>query len=45
MEDPIPIKPDRSLLLGRQTSKWSLSDVAFQENNFNQKLTWILTMT
>ena len=23
MEDHIPIRPDRSLLLGRQTSKWS----------------------
>ena len=44
MEDPIPIKLDRSLLLGGQTSKWSLSDVVFQENNSNQKLTWILTM-
>ena len=23
MEDQIPIRPDRSLLLGRETSKWS----------------------
>ena len=23
MEDHMPIRPDRSLLLGRQTSKWS----------------------
>ena len=33
MEDHIPIRPDRSLLLGRQTSKWSLCDVVFHENN------------
>ena len=33
MEDHIPIRPDRSLLLGRQTSKWSLRDVVFHENN------------
>ena len=33
MEDHIPIRPDRSLLLGRQTSKWSLWDVVFHENN------------
>ena len=26
MDDHIPIRPDRSLLLGRQTSKWSLWD-------------------
>ena len=31
MEDPI--RPDRSLLLGRQTSKWSLLDVVFHEND------------
>ena len=33
MKDHIPIRPDRSLLLGRQTSKWSLWDVVFHENN------------
>ena len=33
MEDHIPIRPDRSLLIGRQTSKWSLWDVVFHENN------------
>ena len=33
MEDRIPIRLDRSLLLGRQTSKWSLSDVVFHENH------------
>ena len=37
MEDHIPIRPDRSLLLGRQTSKWSFWDVVFHENNFNSK--------
>ena len=35
MEDHIPIRPDRSLLLGRETSKWSLWDVVFHENNSN----------
>ena len=29
MEEHIPIRPDRSLLLGRQTSKWSYWDVVF----------------
>ena len=33
MEDHIPIIPVRSLLLGRQTLKWSLWDVVFHENN------------
>ena len=33
MEDHIPIRPDRRLLLGRQTFKWSLWDVVFHENN------------
>ena len=33
IEDHIPIRPDRSLLLGRQTSKWSFWDVVFHENN------------
>ena len=33
MEDQIPKRPDRSLLIGRQTSKWSLWDVFFLENN------------
>ena len=32
MENHIPIRPD-SLLLGRQTSKWTLWDVVFHENN------------
>ena len=32
MEDHIQIRPDRSLLLGRQTSKLSLWDVGFHEN-------------
>ena len=27
MEDHIQIRPDRSLVVGRQTSKWSLWDV------------------
>ena len=31
MEDTILIRPDRSLLLGRQN--WSLWDVVFHENN------------
>ena len=31
MEDHIPKGPDRSLLLGRHTSKWSLWDVVFHE--------------
>ena len=29
MEDHIPIRPDGSLLLGRQTSKWSLLFMVF----------------
>ena len=33
MEDHIPKRPDRSVLLGRQTSKWCLEDVVFHENN------------
>ena len=33
MEDHIQIRSDRSLLLGRQTSKLSLWDVDFHENN------------
>ena len=33
MEYHIPIRPDRSLLLGRHFSKWSLWDVVFHENN------------
>ena len=33
MEDHITIRTDRSLLLGRQTSKWSLWYVVFHENN------------
>ena len=31
MEEHIPIRPDRSLLLGRQASKWSLWDMVFHE--------------
>ena len=31
--DHDPIRPDRSLLIGRQTYKWSLWDVVFHENN------------
>ena len=31
MEDHILIRPDRSLLLGKYTSKWSLWDVVFHE--------------
>ena len=45
MEDQIPIRPDRSLLLGRQTSKWSLWDVVFHENNqgsgFQEKMIYL----
>ena len=33
MGDHIPIRPDRSLLLGSQTSKLSLWDVVYDENN------------
>ena len=33
MEDHIPIRPDRILLLDRQTSKWSLWEVVFHANN------------
>ena len=33
MEDHIPIRPDRSLVLGTQSSKVSLWDVVFHENN------------
>ena len=33
MEDCIPIRTDRSLLLGRLTPKWSLWDVVIHENN------------
>ena len=33
MEDHIPIRPDRSLLIGRQTPKWSLRAMVFHENN------------
>ena len=32
MEDHIPKRPDSSLLLGRQSSKWSYGDVVFHEN-------------
>ena len=37
MEDHIPIRPDRSLLLGRQTSKRSLWDVVVHENTETDK--------
>ena len=33
IEDHILRTPDRSLILSRQTSKWSLWDVVFHENN------------
>ena len=33
MEDQIPERPDSSLLLGRQTSKSSVWDVVFHEND------------
>ena len=33
MEDHIPIRLDRTLLLGRQTSRWFLWEMDFQENN------------
>ena len=33
MDDQIPIKSERSLLLGRQISKWSAWEVVFHENN------------
>ena len=33
MEDHITIRPDRSLLLGRQNPNWSVWDVVFHENN------------
>ena len=32
MEDHVPIRPDRSLLIDRNTSKWSLWDVVIHEN-------------
>ena len=41
MEDHNPVRPDRCLLLGRQTSKWSLLDVVFHENNSTGNLTKI----
>ena len=37
-EDHIPERPDKSLLISRQTSKWSLRDMVFQENNSNTTL-------
>ena len=37
MEDHIPMRSDRSLLFGRQTSKWSLWDVVFHWNNSTTK--------
>ena len=38
MEDHIPESPDRSLIIGRQTFKWSLWDVVFHENNYKWNL-------
>ena len=38
MEDHIPLRPDRSLLLGRQTFKLSLWDVVFNENDSISKI-------
>ena len=35
MDYHIPERPDRSLLIGRQTTKWSLWDVVFHENDSN----------
>ena len=32
MEDHIPIRPDRSLLIDRNTSEWSFWDVVIHEN-------------
>ena len=34
MEDHIPLMPDRSLLLGRQTTIWPSKDVVFHENAY-----------
>ena len=34
MEDHIPLMPDRSLLLGRQTTIWPSNDVVFHENAY-----------
>ena len=42
MEDHIPIRTDRSLLLGRQTSKWSLWDVVFHGFNFELAESFLL---
>ena len=42
MQDNIPIRPDRTILIGRQTSKWSLRDVVFDENNFTHSFTFQL---
>ena len=39
MENHIPIRPDRSLLLGRLTSKWSLWDVV------NLKILWLIGLS
>ena len=36
MEDHIPIRLDKSLLLGRQTSKWSLWNAVFHEKTLNK---------
>ena len=44
MEEHIPIRPDRILLLGRQTSTWSLWDVVFHENNTKPLSTFIYTV-
>ena len=44
MEEHIPIRPDRSLVFGRKTSKWSLWDVVFHEND-SKEWVYILTHT
>ena len=38
MEDHIPLMPDRSLLLGRQTTIWPSKDVVFHENTYTPHL-------
>ena len=38
IKDHIPERPDRSLLIGIQTSKWSLWDVVFHENDSKWKI-------
>ena len=45
MDDHIPIRPDRSLLFGRQNSKWSLWAVGIHQNNSICKNIFILYYT